>query len=197
MGTADIDTNKLLVDMAVDDSLPRAERAALRERIAGDEALRREERELGRLQELLAAGRVAARPGFTEEVMMALPETAPWAARRPLLGWRTAVAALAAMVALAVGLLGVGGARLQPASPLFAAARAVVDFAAAAALSGAGMLAASWRGVGMAVQAALDVPATVVFGIGVVAINALLVMLLRRNRRRRAVVRAAAGRPRR
>jgi len=82
MGTADIDADKLLVDMAVDDSLPRAERAALRERLAGDEALRREERELGRLQELLAAGRVVARPGFTEEVMMALPETAPWAARR-------------------------------------------------------------------------------------------------------------------
>ncbi len=196
MGTADIDTDKLLVDMAVDDSLPQAERAALRERLAGDEALRREERDLGRLNELLAAGRIAARRGFTEDVMAALPETAPWA-RRPLLGWRTAVAALAAMVALAVGLLGVGGTRLQPASPLFAAARAVVDFAASAALSGAGMLAASWRGVGMAVQAALDLPATVVFGIGVVAINALLVMLLRRNRRRRAVVRAAAGRPRR
>lgn len=196
MGTADIDADKLLVDMAVDDSLPHGERVALRERLAGDEALRREERELGRLRGLLAAGRVAARPGFTEEVMAALPETAPWA-RRPLLGWRTAVAALAAMVALAVGLLGVGGARLQPASPLFAAARAVVDFAASAALSGAGMLAASWRGVGMAVQAALDLPATVVFGIGVVAINALLVMLLRRSRRRRAVVRAAAGHPRR
>ena len=53
MGTADIDADKLLVDMAVDDSLPRADRAALRERLAGDEVLRREERELGRLNELL------------------------------------------------------------------------------------------------------------------------------------------------
>jgi hypothetical protein len=67
----------------------------------------------------------------------------------------------------------------------------VAEFAAAAALSGAGLLAASWRGVGMAVAAALDLPATVVFGVGVIAVNALLFALLRRSRgRRRAAVRA-------
>jgi hypothetical protein len=199
MGTADVDANKLLVDLAVDDSLSPSEREALRDRLAADEALRREQRELGRLHELLVAGRVAARPGFADEVMAALPETAPaWqtSARRRLLGWRSAVGALAAMLALALGLLGLGGASLQPASPLVSAAQAVIDFGAAAALSGAGMMAASWRGVGMALQAALDLPALVVFGIGVVAVNALLLLLLRRSGRRRAAATAPARRRR-
>ncbi len=72
----------------------------------------------------------------------------------------------------------------------------MADFATSAALSGAGLLAASWRGVGMAVAAALDLPATVAFGIGVVAVNALLIALLRRPRRRRAALAAASRRRR-
>ena len=185
---------KLLVDLAVDGGLAAADTDALRSRLAGDDALRREERELGRLHEVLAAGRVAARPGFTAAVMAALPESAPWADRR-LLGWRSVLGTLAAVLALALGAFGVAGARgLDGAG--FAAARAVLDFAASATLSGAGLLAASWRGVGMAVAAALDLPATVVFGIGVVAVNALLIALLRRPRRRRAALAAATRRRR-
>jgi len=194
MATSDIDT-KLLVDLAVDGSLTPREDEALRAHLAADETLQREERELGRLHRLLADGRLAARPGFAADVMAALPETAPWKQRR-LLGWRSAVGVLAALLAVAVGLLGVGGTALQPASPLFGAARAVTDFAVAALLSGAGMLAASWRGVGLAVAAALDLPATVVFAIGVAAVNALLLVLLRRGARRRAESRATV-RPRR
>jgi hypothetical protein len=200
MATADMDKDhhqmdpKLLVDLDQDGALPPAEREALRARLTEDEALRREEVQLSRLHELLGAGRVAARPGFAREVMAALPETAPWGERR-LQGWRSAVLALAALVVLALGFLGIAGARLHPLSPALGAARAVADFAAAAALSGAGLLAASWRGVGMALGAALDLPATVVFGLGVVAVNALLLVLLRRSGwRRRAAVRAAVRR---
>jgi hypothetical protein len=193
MDSADNDP-RLLVDLAVDGGLAAADEEALRSRLAGDDALRREERELGRLHEVLAAGRVVARPGFSATVMAALPESAPWAERR-LLGWRSVLGTLAAMLVLALGAFAVGGARgLDGAG--FAAARAVLDFAASAALSGAGLLAASWRGVGMAVAAALDLPATVVFGIGVVAVNALLIALLRRPRRRRAALTAAIRRRR-
>jgi hypothetical protein len=48
----------------------------------------------------------------------------------------------------------------------------------------------------MAVAAALDLPATVVFGLGVVAINALLFALLRRTGWRRQAAAAAAARRR-
>jgi len=193
MGTADTDP-KMLVDLAVDGSLGPAEREALRGRLDGDDALRREERDLTRLNEVLALGRVTARPGFTSEVMATLPANAPWAERQPR-GWRSALLALAALLALSIGVLGVAGAQLQPGSPLFAAARAIADFAVAAALSGAGLLTASWRGVGMAIAAALDLPATVVFGVGVLAVNALLFALLR-GRRRRALAGARARRGR-
>jgi hypothetical protein len=185
---------KLLVDLALDVALTPTVREALRQGLATDEGLRVEERELALLHGLLASGRVTARPGFAREVMEGLPEVAPWAQRQPR-GWRTALAALAALLLLAVGFFGVAGARLEPASPLVAAASTVAEFAAAAALSGAGLLAASWRGVGVALAAALDLPATVVFGLGVLAVNALLLALLRRRGwRRRAAVRAAARR---
>jgi len=183
MDTTDHDP-RLLVDLALDGGLAAAEAEALRSRLAGDDALRREEHELGRLHEVLAAGRVAARPGFANEVMAALPASAPWAERR-LLGWRSVLGTLAAMLALALGVFAIAEVQSLDWGGV-AAARAVADFAVAATLSGAGMLAASWRGVGMAIAAALDLPATIVFGIGVVAVNALLVALLRRPRRRRA-----------
>jgi len=185
---------KLLVDLGLDGALAPAESEALRGRIANDEALQREERELGKLHEVLAAGRVVARPGFTAAVMAALPESAPWADRK-LLGWRSVLGTLAAVLALALGAFGIAGARGVDGVG-FAAARAVADFAVSTALSGAGLLAASWRGVGMAVAAALDLPATVIFGIGVVAVNALLIALLRRPRRRRAALAAAIRRRR-
>ena len=185
---------KLLVDLGLDGALAPGESEALRGRIANDEVLQREERELGKLHEVLAAGRVVARPGFTEAVMAALPESAPWADRK-LLGWRSVLGTLAAVLALALGAFGIAGARGVDGVG-FAAARAVADFAVSTALSGAGLLAASWRGVGMAVAAALDLPATVVFGIGVIGVNALLIALLRRPRRRRAALAAAVRRRR-
>jgi len=195
MDSADHDPT-LLVDLSVDGALDPAEREALRARVADDGALRREERELKRLHEVLAAGRVTARPGFATGVMAALPESAPWADRR-LLGWRSVLGTLAAVLALALGAFAVAGATGTGVNgPGFATARAVAAFATSAALSGAGLLAASWRGVGMAVAAALDLPATVAFGIGVVAVNALLIALLRRPRRRRAALAAAVRRRR-
>jgi len=192
MGSADTDPREL-VDLGLDGALDASDRATLESRVAADPTLQREQQDLGRVHELLVAGRVTARPGFVRDVMAALPELAPWA-KRPLAGWRSALAALAALLVVAMGLLGVAGARIHG-SPGLAALRAVADFATAAMLSGAGLLAASWRGVGLAVAEALDVPATVVFGLGVIAVNALLVVLLRRaGSRRRATATATVRR---
>ena len=162
---------------------------------AGDETpeLARERRRLGRLHAELAAARVTARPGFARSVMAALPANPAWADRR-VHGLKTAVAALLALAAAATVLLGIGSFRLGPAGAVLGAARAVADFAVAATLSGAGLLAASWRGLGLALGEALDVPERVVFGFGVVALNALLFLLLRRRARRRATAAATSRR---
>ena len=175
------DTREML-DLAVDGGLGAEERAALVARLAADAELQREERELVRLQEILAQGRVAARSGFAAEVMAGLPAEPAWAAR-PAGGWRAALATLAAMVTLTLSVLLLGGAALGEGSPAIAALRAVADFAQAAALSGSGLLSASWRGVGLAIAAALTLPGKIVFGVGIVALNALLLVLLRRPRR--------------
>jgi hypothetical protein len=201
MATRDDDTN-LLPDppeMRLDLALDGVEVAELPplDAVAADPALARERRRLERLHGELAAARVSARPGFAQAVMASLPPNPAWAQRR-VGGLRGAVAALLALAAAATLLLGAGSARLGAAGAALGAARAVADFAVAATLSGAGLLAASWRGVGMALGAALDVPERVVFGLGVIGLNALLFLLLRRRSgRRRATAAAMARRPER
>jgi hypothetical protein len=184
------DDDPELVDLALDGVLPAGEREAV---LAAAPTVER--RRLQRLHEELAHARVAARHGFREEVMASLPP-APWAspaaARVP--GVRVAVIALLLLGAVATLLLGVGSGRAVDTVPALGALRAVGEFAVAAALSGAGLLAASWRGVGIALGEALDLPAQVVFAIGVAAINGLLLLLLRRRGRRRSAVTAAARR---
>lgn len=175
-----------LLDLRIDAGLDAGERAAL-EASATTPELAREQRQLEQLHHLLASGRVQARPGFQQEVMSSLPAEPAWATRG-VGGWRAALGALAALVTLTMGLLLVGGASIGDASPALAALRAVGDFATAAALSGSGLLSASWRGVGMAVASALTLPGRVVFGIGVVALDAFVIVLLRRGGRRRVRV---------
>src|SRR3954469_6712831 len=168
------DRTRELLDLRLDDGLDAGERAAL-EASATSPELAREERQLEQLHHLLASGRVQARPGFQHEVMAALPAEPAWATRG-VGGWRAALGALAALVTLTMGLLMVGGAHVGDASPALAALRAVGDFATAAALSGSGLLSASWRGVGMAVASALTLPGRVIFGVGVVALDAFVIV---------------------
>jgi len=184
-----------LLDAMVDGALAAPEREALAARVAQDAGLEREARDLERLHALLAGGRIQARPGFAAAVMAALPDEPAWA-RQPVAGWRVAAAALVALLTVTCALLATAGSRLAGGSPALQTVRALADFATATALSGSGLLAASWRGVGMAVAAALTLPGQVVFGVGVVALNALLFVLLRRPRHRRVRVAALIRRGR-
>jgi hypothetical protein len=193
-------TDPELLDLAVDGALSQSERAAVL--AAADGELAAERRSLERLADGLAAARVAARPGFAAEVMAALPADPAWArsagtqgaGARVARGWRVAVAALAVLALAASVLLGLGSESAGRSVPALGALAAVGEFAAAALLSGAGLLSASWRGIGLALGEALDLPAQVVFGLGVIALNALLFLLLRRRGRRRATAAATARR---
>jgi hypothetical protein len=67
-------------------------------------------------------------------------------------------------------------------SPMGGVIAALADFFVTTSLAGAGLLAASWQGLGMALGELLDGPGWIVFGAGVLALDLLLVQLLRRRR---------------
>jgi len=105
-----------------------------------------------RLANAFAAVKVAVTPGFAERVLANLPEP-HWAARRtPALPWLWPVAAL---LAFGLGALGfaAGGESLGPAGSIL---RTVGDFLASTTLAGAGLMGATWKGVGIAVRGSLD-----------------------------------------
>lgn len=176
---------KMLLDLEIEGVLEPGERQALDSLLAPE--LEAERRELQALHRLLVAHRVAARPGFSRQVMRALP-VAPWEARG-LRALRVPAAALAALAALAAFLMGVGAGAAEGSSML-AAAGAVAEFTLATVLSGAGLLSASWRGVGLALGEALSLLSLVIFGVGVVALNLFLLMLLRRRQPQAAQARS-------
>jgi len=139
------------------------------------------------LDRLLAEARVAVDPGFTRQVMSRLPETT-WSqaiggtrdtsptrsARRE---WAIA-AAVAAFLVVAASVLVTGGEAAQP-----GVGTSIVHLLVSTLAAGAGFLAASWRGLGVMVNAALDGSWSALLALGLAALfaNGLLVLLLRRR----------------
>ncbi len=182
------------LDQELEGELPGPQRAELAKALAADPALEREHRELAALTRLLAAGRVRVRHGFAQQVVKALP-AAGWEARHPR-SWRLAVALLLLLGGASAALVGAGSARLAPATPFLGAVAAVGDLFRTAALAGAGMLAASWKGVGLAMQELtrgswLTLGA---LGLVVVSLNVLLFLQVRSSRRQAATSVAGADR---
>jgi anti-sigma factor RsiW len=187
------ETARLWLDLEVDGELPAAEAAGLEAALAELPELASERRELARLHQDLAAGRIAVREGFSDEVMRRLPAAAwePVGRQR----WSVAVVAASVLVVLSGLLLSLGGG--APIASGVGVLGALGGFFRATALAGAGLLGASWRGLGLALQVALESsPGTIaLFGAGVVALNVLFLRLLRRGRRRPALERAAGRSP--
>ena len=110
--------------------------------------------------------------------MASLP-TAGWEARAAQ-GWRFPAAVLVLLGALAAGLLVAGSV---PSSSGFSTLLAVGSLFRAAVMAGAGLLAASWKGVGLVVERVISSPASLgAFGFLVLCLNLLLISLLRRKR---------------
>lgn len=182
MNATDCSTYHEWLDLEADGRLD-GERRLLLDRHAADCAGCGEERRaLGALRRALERSRLGVRRGFAAEVMRRLP-AAGWEGSAPR-AWRLPLALLAAFAASAAALVGVGSAQLRPGVPFVGAVAAVADMVQTAALAGAGLLAASWQGIGFAVGDlfANSTGSLVAFVVLVLAIDLLLVMLLRRRK---------------
>lgn len=153
--------------------------ARLETALAVEPHLVRERTELARLDRLLAASRVPVDSQLRRRVMADLP-AAGWEARSSK-SWRAAVALLLLLGGAAAALVGMGSARLVPASPFLGAVSAVADLFTAAALTGAGLLAASWKGLGLALGelAGGSVTGIAALAVLVLCLNLLFFSLLR------------------
>lgn len=178
------------LDLEADGELSGDESSRLNRALA-DDPMRESERAVFRkLHGLLAPGSSAApaiepSPDFVARVMDNLPQ-ADWETRATadegVAAWQLPIAA---MLAFAVGaaflLSGVDNAILGTGA-------AIADFLATTALAGAGLLEASWRGMGWGLQQMFaDSPATVAAASGVVlGLDILFVSLLVRRKRQTA-----------
>lgn len=173
----DSETVQEWLDLQLDGILPEELAPQLEQVLLGNETLQREAQALRALHALLARARVPVRAGFAEQVMAALRAPKPLVLRP--LPWAAALlAALAGSATLLVSLSGVNGS-------LGATVAAMLDFFAASALAGAGLLAASWAELGALVRSALagSVASLLAFGGLVVGLDLLLISLLWRGRR--------------
>jgi anti-sigma factor RsiW len=176
-----------LLQIQADGELSRLEGQRLERHLSGCAACRAERRELARLDELLGAASVPVRPGFRDEVMAALPDAA-WQSRHPT-SW-----AAGAVLALLLGggafvLTSGAGVTSSPLAEIFVA---VFDLFRSSLVAGAGLLDASWRGVGLALGRLFDgsLLNLVAFGVFVIGVDALFLRLLLKTRRK---VRQAAA----
>ncbi len=168
-----------------DGELGARESAELERHLASCGECARERRDVARLVTELDAARVPVAPDFAARVMGSLP-AAPWESRPPA-AWRPAAVVVLLLLGGAVA-LGRAAGPDDPARSLAATAIAVFELLRSALVAGAGLLGASWRGLGLGVAEILDAsPLTwIAFAVLVLGIDVLLVRAIVRRRRARA-----------
>ena len=164
-----------------DGELNAGERSGLQQHLAVCSSCRRERQEVASLTEMLEQSKIPVGDELEQRVMADLP-AAGWETRSP----RNWLAALVVVLLLSVGsalLIGGAGEEAMAAVPI-AAATAVWELLSSSALAGAGLLAASWKGLGIAFQDVLgqSVWNIVAFGALIVCLDLLLFRLLFRRR---------------
>lgn len=182
MDATDCATYREQIELEADGRLGGEATLVLERHAAACDGCREERRALGSLRRALERSRVGVRRGFRDQVIGRLP-AAGWEGSAPR-AWRMPAAVLAALAAAAAALVGISSAQLHPGTPFLGALVAVADMAQTAALAGAGLLAASWRGVGLAVGELLSTsPGTLLaFAVVVLAVDLLLLAIIRRRR---------------
>jgi hypothetical protein len=133
------------------------------------------------LDTLLAAAALPVRAGFRADVMRSLP-AAGWEARSPR-AWALPVAVLVLLALTTALVVGMPTAGTEGGGVTSGAAGAILDMIATGALAATGMLWASWRGMGLALDALLSPGAAFALLVLVVSLDALLLSFLVRRRR--------------
>ncbi len=164
------------------------ERRQLERHLSACPECRTERRRLARMDGLLDEARTEVRQGFRQDVMRSLP-AAGWEGRSPR-SWRLPVAVMLLLGAASALLFGLHSAETVPGMPLAGALAAVAEAVTTGLLAGSGMLWASWRGVGMALDNLFSPSATVALVVFVLCLDVLLLTLVARSSRAAA---AAAG----
>lgn len=174
------ETYRQWIDLEVEGELPAAESRRLAEHMADCAQCRAERRRLEALHHAFDEARIDVRPDLRERVMAALPSAGRRAAPVRTGPW-VAAALIAALGTLSALLL---GATSDPGLPLLGAAAALVEMGTATLVAGAGLLGASWSGLGMAVgELFRSEPAVlVVSAVLLLLLSGLVVSLLRRPR---------------
>ena len=173
-------TFRELLYLEPDGELNAGDRSRLKQHLDVCSDCRRERQELAVFGELVNDSAIPVGEPFTQKVMEDLP-AAGWETRSP----RTWLAALAVALLLAVGaamLIGTANEDVVSSLPL-AAASAVWELLSSSALAGAGMMAASWKGLGIAFQEVLgrSVWNMIAFGVIVISLDLLLLRYLLRS----------------
>jgi len=190
MNRPDHSTFQEWLNLDADGRLAPEERARLEQHLAGCEECRLEREELAAFQGLFERSAVPVRSDFADSVMAALPH-AGWEGRSPRT-WQFPVA-VAAMLMLVAGFL-IAGSTSGAAPSGLAALDAMGGMVRAAALAGAGLLGASWKGIGLIVEDVISSPVSLgAFGFLVLCLNLLLVSLVRRRKPAAAAASLARG----
>jgi len=183
MKRLDHDTYREWLHLECDGELPAADRSQLRQHLDSCADCRAESQELVALDKLLTESRIPIHRRFHDDVMSALP-SAGWESSHPR-SWAAALIVAALLGIAGAALLGTSAARLEPAAPFVAAIVAVVDLFQSTALAGAGLLTASWKGLGLAFQELLAGSVWNLLAVGLLVFGLdflLLRLLLRRHR---------------
>jgi anti-sigma factor RsiW len=158
-----------------DGSLPPIDRVELDAHVETCAACQHERADYEALTRMLEGAHLPVRPDFKDRVMSALPPTG-WEARQGQ-SWAIPAFLVVALGILASVLLGHG-----PVGTASSAALAIAQMVGTAATAGAGLLHASWKGIGLVVQDGLSSRLAMgVFGFLVLSVNLLLISLVRRR----------------
>lgn len=195
-----------MLDLAAEGELAAAESRRLADHLEGCADCRAAERRTVSLHRALAEAKLPVREGFRAQVMAALPQAewqraasrtpheaaaAPTTPRRAL-AWAAGLFLLLGTASALLLVAATGGGSALPGGGLLAA---VGEMAIAGLVTGAGLLGASWSGVGLAVgQLFASAPGTLVaFALLLAFLSGLLFVLLRRPRARQAAARSSDG----
>ncbi len=176
------------LDWDLDDELGGAEKAHLEAQLESSSELRCERRTLAALHAALEEGRIPVQPQFHARVMASLP-VAAWEAQR-FPAWALPLAVMLLFALGAVLTLGSAG-HLVTEGPVVGTVVMVVDFLGATTMAGAGLVAASWQGLGLGLEEFIAESGLNLLGLAtlVVFVNLLFLSMLRRPKAVRAAER--------